>query len=675
MSPSTRLSNRSNAIPNTTNVPNDNSIKNTQNPTPAEAQAAELAKTATAKPVPVTPTKPTEALVDDPNFITVPSKKSRSKNNNNNKNKNKNKKTTTTATKNTPTIPTDPPTDDIESFTSSEISASDKTRFNILVQVLHPLNNVTPNGSMTTDRLQTILTTTLAHHLERLPLLLFQLKHIIFVKTEKRNKPHQNQYAHYFRLILAPASTQDQFDNELFYEQCLAFALQHWHLRHNHQFTISPDSSYPDQLISPEVKNPPSSDFWVKHIHLLLPAVNSNDDTAQGCLLGIPPDSWGVSRRACLDLLNILYHKLQPHFPSSKLGNTLNADFHTFLEYIGLRSSYVQTFGQKNNTKAPVFFVCCHSGDAWNLIAKAAQSAGPINIHGCSCIIHPFPKPDERPSFIQGANQLSQHIKQMVHVTTDRLLIPTIELEEDIVAQTPDLVAVVPHYVDHSPNPVCHTLIFLPTPETVSYSNDTIHLADIPPNLLAPLAPPTYLSTATTVLPKPQPDSSPDLLKQIFSQWNEPPPTNTPPDTSNTHPRKRPCTGSQDTPINLDTTDEDKDDKDDTTANPDESSDDDEEYSVEDVDDSTAHNSDMPDASNHSDSDTLHSSHDEIDDLEYPLSQTASADYARIQFYVEANHPGRITEFQTLLRHFKTTNGDPTALWTRISSWTNDNNE
>jgi hypothetical protein len=153
------------------------------------------------------------------------------------------------------------------------------------------------------------------------------------------------------------------------------------------------------------------------------------------------------------------------------------------------------------------------------------------------------------------------------------------------------------------------------------------------------------------------------LLKQIFSQWNEQPPTNTPPDTSNIHPRKRPCSGSQDSPINLD-----KDDKDESSS--------DDEYSVQEADDSTAHTSDMPDASNHSDSeDTIHSSHDEIDDLEYPLSQTASAEYTRIQFHVEANHPRRTTEFQTLLRHFKTTNGDPSALWKRISSWTNDNNE
>jgi hypothetical protein len=671
MTASTRLSNRSSnapALPMT--IPNNNN-KNAQNPTPAEARAAELTKTAPAKPVPVTPTKTTTTVLDDTNtpFTTVPPKKSRSSTKNKNKN---NKKTSTTATKTTPTTTNDPPTDDIESFTSSEDSASNKTLFNILVQVLHPLNNVTPDGSMTIDRLNTILTSTLAHHLDRIPLLLFKIKHIIFVKTEKRSKPHQNQYAHYFRLILAPASTQDQFDNELFYEQCLAFALQHWHLRHNHQFSISPGSSYPDQLLSPEVKNPPSSDFWVKQIHLLLPAVNSNDDKAQGCLLGIPPDSWGVSRRACLDLLYILYYKLQPHFPSSKLGNTLSADFHTFLEYVGLRPSYVQTYGQKNNTKAPVFFVCCHSGDAWNLIVKAAQTAGPINIHGCACIIHPFPKTDERPAFIQGANQLSQHIRQMVHVTTDRLLIPTIELEEDLIAQTPHAVAIVPRFVDHSPNPVCHTIIFLPTPDTVSYSNDTIHQADIPPNLLAPLAPPTYLSTATTALPKPQPDTSPDLLQQIFSQWTAPPPTTTP-DTSATPPRKRPCTGSEETPVKLDSTDDEPADT--TSTNPDESSDDDEEYSAETVEDSTTHNSDMPDASTHSGSDTLLTSHDEFDDLEYPLSQTASADYARIQFHVEANHPERKSEFLTLLRHFKTTNGDPSALWNRICSWNNNHNE
>ena len=670
------------------------------NPTPAEAQADKLAKTPKTptivanKPVPVTPTKPipitktttTDSTnVTNDSFITITHKKTQKNTTTNNKktnndkpnNKttkkaNKPKTSTTTTIDTTTTADNSPPIDDIESFTSTEDTQTsiDRTAFNILVQVLHPLDNAIPDGAMTTDRLHTILTTTLAHHLERIPLLLFSIKKILFIKSEKRTKPHQNQYAHYYRLILGPQATLDQFDNELFYEQCLAFALQHWHLRQNHQFTMSPGALHADQLLTPEVKNPPSSDFWAKQIHLLLPAVNNNDDKAQGCLLGIPPDTWGAGRRACLDLLEIIYYKLQPHFATTKLGASLNADYHTFLEFIGIRPAFLQTYGQKSNQRAPVFFICCYSGDAWTLILKAAQAAGPITIHGCSCILHPFPKPVDRPTFIQGANQLSQRIKEMVHLTTDRLRIRTISDEEDLIAQTPHAVAIIPRFVDHSPEAVCHTLVFLPTPETVSYTNDTLHQACIPPELLAPLPPPTYLSTATTALPKPHTDTSPDLLKAIFAQWNSPPDP-TPPDDANAPSRKRPCASpeppvidlsqgdAEDSPIDLSKdTDEPHDD---TTADPIDSSEDDEPPD----DESTNSSTDMQNAESQT---LLSDDHDELDDLDHAMSQSAAAEYKHLQFHVERHHPDRLAEFHILQTHFKTTNGDPSILGARIYS-------
>ena len=74
-------------------------------------------------------------------------------------------------------------------------------------------------------------------------------------------------------------------------------------------------------------------------------------------------------------------------------------------------------------------------------------------------------------------------------------------------------------------------------------------------------------------------------------------------------------------------------------------------------------------------SDNLLTSHDELDELKYPLSQTAAAEFRGMQFHVEEFHANRIDEFKTLLRHFRTTQGDPTALWTRIRSWNNRSNE
>jgi hypothetical protein len=657
--------------PAKSNKPNANKSLTNQATTPTSTKPAII---------PASPHKSTQ--IDELPFTTVVHKKNRP-----------NKKVLPTTQTRRTTVPT--PNFDTRHSHHTSTTASDsqqddstaestpvsETLFNILVQVLHPYDNDVP-GPMTTVRLRTILTTTFAHHLERIPFLLFSIKQITFVKSEKRAKPHQNQYAHYFRLILAPTATmKEPCDPDYFYEQCLAFALQHWHLRSNHQFSISPDSAFADQLISPEVKRPPSNDPWTKHINLLLPAVNNFQDQAKGCLLGIPPDSFGASRRGCLDILEYIYYHLQPHFPTNKLGVALNADYHTFLEYVGLRPAFLQTFGQKNNQRAPVFFICCYSGDAWTLILKAAQLAGTFNIHGCACIIHPFPKPEERPKFIQGANLLSQRLKEMVHINTDRLQIVYMTDEEELLTQTPHIVAVIPRFVDHSPQAVCHTLIFLPSPETVCYTNDTLHDALIPQRLLAPLPPPTYLSTATTHTPAPPADTAPDLLATIFGQWDAPPP-NTPPSPP-TPSRKRTCnspTQAKQSPDDDSTLDEDDEDiDDDGDINDDNNDQDDDEDYDEDYDDEDYRPSDDL-SSEHSDDmqDTDFIPKSELqdeDDPELMLSQTASSEYKQIEFFVESNHPERMEEFLILLKHFKSTQEDPTALRNHISSWTNDKNE
>jgi hypothetical protein len=642
----------------------------------------------TTKPAPVTPTK-THKPNDD--FTTVVNKNTRALK----KTKNKTNTTKTAPPTNTEPNPTSANDDDIDSFNDATVSP-DKTLFNILVQVLHPANNNDIHGPMTTTRLHTILTTTFAHHLERVPTLLFTIKNIIYVKSEKRAKPHQNQYAHYFRLILAPNTPHlTPFDPDPFFEQCLAFALQHWHLRSNHQFSISTSSPFADQLITPEIKRPPSTDEWTKHINLLLPAVNNFEDQAKGCLLGIPPDSFGSSRRGCLNILEFLYYRLQPHFPNNKLGTALNADYHTFLEYIGLRQAQLQTFGQKNNQRAPVFFICCYSGDAWTLIFTAAQAAGPFNIHGCTCIIHPFPKPDERPKFIQGANQLAQRLKEMVHVHTDRLLLHNFEDEETLLAQTPHLVAVVPRFVDHAPEAICHTLIFRPSPETVCYTNETLHDALLPPQLLAALPPPTYLATATTAPNQPPPaDPSPDVIDSIFSQWDTPP-TTEPTDTTVAPSRKRSCANPSSSPDPSTSNDDDARTAD--TAGVDDEDDSDDDHSAplhndtedDHSNDNSTHmandNAEDDDAEDESDeesasmtdplaeSDTLLSSSTADDDaIEHALSQTAAAEFKTLEFYVEAHHPDRLIAFQRQLKHAKTSRQEPADIWDQISRWTSE---
>jgi hypothetical protein len=322
-----------------------------------------------------------------------------------------------------------------------------------------------------------------------------------------------------------------------------------------------------------------------------------------------------------------------------------------------------------------MFFICCCSSDAWDLILKAAQAAGPITIHGCACILHPFPKADARLTFIQGANLLSQQIKEMVHLTTDRLRLPTVSDEEELLAQTPHAVALIPRFVDHSPQAVCHTIVFLPTPDTICFTNETLHLACIPPKLLAPLPPPTHLSTATTALPTPATTTSPDLLNAIFAQWNTPPAPTPPPKPTPPPSRKRPCTGSETSTVGSSQGDHpdnaidlSKDDSDDASSSSSYNTDDEEHLKPTASDTgSTNSSTSMPNAT-HEDSATL-LSHDELDDLDYPLSQTAAVDYKLLQFHVESHCPERMPEHLILERHFKTTHGDPADLRRRINSW------
>ncbi len=86
---------------------------------------------------------------------------------------------------------------------------------------------------------------------------------------------------------------------------------------------------------------------------LLLPACNSFQDSAHGCLFGIPPEFYGGTQRGCLDVLLHLYRHLKPHFPKTDFGRVLQADYLNFIESYGLRPSYLN--GPSNpKTRNPI---------------------------------------------------------------------------------------------------------------------------------------------------------------------------------------------------------------------------------------------------------------------------------------------------------------------------------
>jgi hypothetical protein len=115
-----------------------------------------------------------------------------------------------------------------------------------------------------------------------------------------------------------------------------------------------PNPLFP-MIFAPIPSVPPLPTHGLFEMKMLLPACNSFQDSAQGCLFGIPPEFFGGSRRACLDVLQILFLHLQPHFASTNFGELISADFFSFIKYYGLRPSYLNG---SFNPKARVFFFC-----------------------------------------------------------------------------------------------------------------------------------------------------------------------------------------------------------------------------------------------------------------------------------------------------------------------------
>jgi hypothetical protein len=86
------------------------------------------------------------------------------------------------------------------------------------------------------------------------------------------------------------------------------------------------------------------------------------------------------------------------------------------------------------------------------------------------------------------------------------------------------VIAVAPNFVDHRTLPTSHTLFFIPSPDTCNFSNLTLHIAKVPPNLLTPLPLPTFLQASTTLSSQathiPQPQAETAILDTIFTQWD-----------------------------------------------------------------------------------------------------------------------------------------------------------
>jgi hypothetical protein len=569
-------------------------------------------------------------------------------------------------------LPVNPPISD------HDLTSPSNTKFHILARVAHAPAIV---ADLNEEVLQEIFTTTLAHHQLRLPnnLLAFQIGLIAYWNTGKFNSRQRNRRAHYYHLILiAETDSTDAFDNEIHTDQCLTFApLQKWHLYKNSQFNTD-GSLRRFAYIDPLSTNP-----WARHIDLLLPAVNSSKDTALGCLLGVSPEVFGGSRRATIDIMSVIFYHISPYLGHTALSHHLD-NWHTFQEFFGLRVSELK----HSNKTSRLFFLCCFCDEAWSALYDAATAAGPVNIHGIWTKISEFPPESAKLRIITNQNAIVDRQTDLHPFHTDRLLIAMADDEKRLLLHTPNLAAVIPRFVDHLPDPACHTLLFRPDPSTLSISPDTIHLArKIPADLLTNPPPSPYLRAATAKA-KPTNQRPPSAnkfddsdLDLIFGQclppaqttatipnaFSKPSPKRHRPDDASTITTATP---SSDATSNYYAGLQDDDDDDDNAdaANPD--------SSLRDFNPSiyatppTSPRSSRPHANQ--DDDAIMPPPSPIGLLqehEADLSQDAMASHATSEAYVLRNHPNQHGEFVTMLTNSISQNKDPALLATTVRGW------
>jgi hypothetical protein len=110
---------------------------------------------------------------------------------------------------------------------------------------------------LTTETLSTIFTTTLAHHLGRVPnhLISFHIASIVYKNTLSPTSPN-TPHLHWYQMTIVPAETSESYDRCFYYNQVYTFALQQWHLHTRDQHSF--DHSLPLQVHT----NPPSPSPW-----------------------------------------------------------------------------------------------------------------------------------------------------------------------------------------------------------------------------------------------------------------------------------------------------------------------------------------------------------------------------------------------------------------------------
>ena len=300
---------------------------------------------------------------------------------------------------------------------------------------------------------------------------------------------------HKFNVTLMPAETEDAFDDELFQEVGLIFALQNWHLHQPIQFEYStpPPNGLRDKLADLAPIDPPFCRPWSTQSKLHIPACNSFTESARGILFGLPAFLIPAHRRNMIDISQRLHDIVR-----TTIAPPLDT-YDTFRNHIGFRSALMEhrQRGTTNTAKQPVIYICTTTPAVYASLVAAIHQTAP-HLYGWKISAIPFPR-DNR-SQMQLQSNLARLRKEIndnfSHTDLKTLRNPRLA-DDDLqsILRCTVIRAAIPHFVHHDPSPEFWRIYVV----TNLLTNDIVrdpdhylrHLSDFPINLLPEMPTPT----------------------------------------------------------------------------------------------------------------------------------------------------------------------------------------
>ena len=417
---------------------------------------------------------------------------------------------------------------------------------------------------LTGATIKNILQATLDHHQARKPIILLAIHEVTYLNTKvpspssRRNTNFGSPKGHVstFRIQLKPATTEDQFDSELYHEQALKFVLQKWNHHHKDDFTTDPTTGHQDILPPGTAESLPTTNERAPQLRLYAPACNHPDCRGLGILAGLPPKTL-FHKRAFLDILSKIREQLLPFLPP-ELHST--ADFTT---HYGLRDG---TITGNQTTKGPhltlpTIIISASSTDKFDTLLEATEAFTSANkkditYHNIPFHLLPFPDgPMERMEYINSIKTIDTNFAACTIVRIHNINAFASPDDWDALYHLPDYRGIFPQFSAHNPSPESYSLFLHCNLGTmhITPANLPQQLQGFPTNLLRPTAATITAKTTQTSPTRPSPQTRTKRLAALANRFNiahhtntEPKPTNTDDpdhttDTDSTQTRKRPA--------------------------------------------------------------------------------------------------------------------------------------